>query len=665
MKASDLLRVAILFLFLCCYCELQGQTTIWNEDFSSYPNGTITGTGTGSSPVNWNSQTGAAVNGGLIRANNTSNTGSSTLVNPLIWATNPMNISSYSNVSFTLNTGAFNVNAFENTGDNFSLEYRINGGTWVQVFSLSGSASESINPAYSVSGLSGLTLEIRATFHNTAGDENYTIDNVLVTGNLTIPNQPPVLIATGDQVYCPGTTLPIVETISITDPDDTTAFSIGLQISTGYVQGEDLLTLIGTHPSISSSWSPIEGKLTLTGPALLSEFEAAVSSVQYSSSAISPSGNRGFSITVGDANYLPATGHYYEFVAAMGITWTAARNTAALRTYYGLQGYLATLTSQEEADFSGSQALGVGWIGGSDAATEGQWLWVTGPEAGLNFWNGTAGGSSPNFAFWNTGEPNQSGNEDYAHITHPNVNPNGSWNDLSNTGAASGNYQPQGYVVEYGGMPGDPVLSITAATTIRIDNVVPSASNPLPITVYCAAGIPVPDPAIVLDESDNCDPAPEVTFIGVVSNGGSNPEILTRTYRISDVAGNTTDVYHEISVFPTDILTQPVNNSIVAGQDGVFTVSAQNADTFQWQVSTDGGTSFTAISNGSQFTGTTNNVLTILNADINQQGHLFRVLVSNSLSAGCSPSISDPAQLIIALPSVITNRRITYRVNKN
>lgn len=107
-----------------------------------------------------------------------------------------------------------------------------------------------------------------------------------------------------------------------------------------------------------------------------------------------------------------------------------------------------------------------GLIGGSDAKKEGKWKWVTGPENGTIFWNGLSDGSTPNFAFWNTGEPNQMGDEDYAHITAPNVGIRGAWNDLSNTGSTSGDYQPKGYIVEYGGTPGDPALDLSASTRI-------------------------------------------------------------------------------------------------------------------------------------------------------------------------------------------------------
>ena len=45
------------------------------------------------------------------------------------------------------------------------------------------------------------------------------------------------------------------------------------------------------------------------------------------------SNEKTFSFTIGDANYLPQTDHYYEFVSDIGITWTQARTAAAARNY--------------------------------------------------------------------------------------------------------------------------------------------------------------------------------------------------------------------------------------------------------------------------------------------------------------------------------------------
>jgi gliding motility-associated-like protein len=309
---------------------------------------------------------------------------------------------------------------------------------------------------------------------------------VFLLSNVEAQNVAPVLQATGNQIYCPQTFLPIVTNISITDPDDVGIAAMYIQISSGYVIGQDVLTLTGVHPSITSSWNATEGKLTLTGisgdPTYL-QFKAAIESVVYSNSAINPSGQRIFSITVGQANYLESTGHYYQYVPNIGISWTNARNLAAASTYYGLQGYLATITTVEEVQISGIQAAGAGWIGGSDEANEGIWKWVTGPESGTTFWNGGINGSSPNFAFWNTNEPNNQGNENYAHVTAPGVGQPGSWNDLSNIGGSSGDYQPKGYIVEYGGMPGDPILQISTTSIITI----PVVTN-ITSAVRCGSG---------------------------------------------------------------------------------------------------------------------------------------------------------------------------------
>ncbi|NRD24688.1 T9SS type B sorting domain-containing protein [Winogradskyella litoriviva] len=290
-------------------------------------------------------------------------------------------------------------------------------------------------------------------------------------------NFPPEISIVGNQVYCPGSQMSIVSSVSITDqnPEDTSLSQVFVQISEGYEFGQDNLTLIGNHPNIVAQWNQSEGSLTLLGPATFVEFSNAIESVVFQTSQTVFTQNRQFSINLGDANFLPSTGHYYFYVADTGITWSDARDAAASQTYYGLQGYLATITSEEESQLAGAQSSGTGWIGGSDEEVEGTWKWMTGPEAGQVFWQGVSNGYAPNgmFAFWNTNEPNNLNQEHYAHITDPSIGMMGSWNDLANTGSTDVNnaYHPKGYIVEFGGMPNEPNINLSASSVLIMPRV--------------------------------------------------------------------------------------------------------------------------------------------------------------------------------------------------
>ena len=708
----------------------------------------------------------------------------------------------------------------------------------------------STNGGSSYANISGAT-NATLTVTNAASSQNGNRYRVVVSsrsfscasttsgfGLLTVAstNNPPVVMATGNETYCSdATSIPVVQTISITDADDTTAQNVSIQISSGYIPGEDVLTLTGSHPTITASFNASEGKLTLTGPATLAAFENAISAVVFSSSNANLSGSRGFSISVGDSNYLPSTDHYYEFVPDLGITWTTAEMAAASRTYFGLQGYLANFTSQEEADFAGSQISGAGWIGGSDAAVEGEWRWVTGPEAGTIFWNGLENGSSPNFAFWNNGEPNNQGNEDYAHITDNSIGIPGSWNDLSNTGSSSGAYQPKGYVVEYGGMPGDPVINISASTNITIANPTITSTTPdarcgsgtLTLQATASSGVinwyaaatggsslatgdsfttnsinttttfyvdatengcissPRTPVVATINEEPVADAGPNqqicdgesATLVASASGGSpgysyiwstgettasivvtptgdfsvntlvdytvtvtdqngcedtdsvritvrSNPSVTVETtpsscgidngtitftffdhpsrgaieFSLDDQAsyensvsdGNGTVTYSGLSpgvyslwarwgndecpidlgeftissVSEVTVATQPTDQTVLAGNQATFTTSFNNADIFQWQVSTDGGTTFSSISDGPEYIGATTQSLAVLDAEVSKSGFRYRVLASNS-STTCAPIASNSALLTVQVGTVITNRRITYRIKKN
>ncbi|HWS59651.1 MAG TPA: T9SS type B sorting domain-containing protein, partial [Flavobacterium sp.] len=392
---------------------------------------------------------------------------------------------------------------------------------------------------------------------------------------------PPVITATGNQTYCPGTSMKIVETISITnDPTEPDTDAIYIQISSGYINGQDKLILANptAHSNITTSWDSTAGKLKLYSPTgvkiLYTDFVAAIKDVEFSNSSASPTGTRNFSITIGQANFLPSTGHYYQFVSNIGITWTDAKTAAEALNYYGLKGYLATILSAEEAQISGEQATGAGWIGGTDQETEGTWKWVTGPEAGTVFWNGLANGSTPNFAYWNINEPNQAGDEDYAHIKSNNVAGNpGSWNDLSNFGSPSGDYQPKGFIVEYGGMPGDPSLQISASTTMKMAQLTVTPPNPI-----CATQTTTLQASSSTSTINWYNAATGGNLLHIGTSFTTPPLNSTTTYYIDYSCTTRTPITVTVEPLP---IPNPVtiNRQCDDNQDGIFTFNTTTIET--------------------------------------------------------------------------------------
>lgn len=166
--------------------------------------------------------------------------------------------------------------------------------------------------------------------------------------------------------------------------------------------------------------------------------------------------------------YFEDNQHFYEYVQAPRISWTDARAAAEARSLNGLQGYLATVTSQEENDFILTKLGGWGWMGASDAEEEGIWKWVTGPEAGMEFWMGLGDGIPLNnmYSNWDTSldidEPNNfpigPEGEDYGHFYQ-----NGTWNDYPDNSDFIA-----GYVVEYSGPQGCVPPNFTAIGNITI-----------------------------------------------------------------------------------------------------------------------------------------------------------------------------------------------------
>ena len=375
--------------------------------------------------------------------------------------------------------------------------------------------------------------------------------------------------------YC-STSIPIVAPTKLSIETSIVVKGIKVSFSDGFVYGEDELVYSDAVATISGLWYGTQGYLQLQpkGGAIptISDYLHAIESVVYKNNKQFPtSSTRKVSISLFDSDYLPITQHFYRFVKLPGISWMAARDLAASNgmMYFGLRGYLATITSQEENDFIKTKTTSLGWIGANDETVEGDWRWVTGPEGledsgkGLLFWRGTGGqaqsnpltygslkdpSGAPYYENWNKEfnanppnfEPNNSNNEDYAHIT---VFPQDyahsyKWNDLPNTGSQipTSDFYPAGYLIEFGGMPNDP-KDLKLSETIELQ-VSPVAFKTETIDPICE-GV-----SVTLNQPDNYS-NPVATYLwspdlNIVSKTIANPKVTpsqTTTYTVTAKRG--------------------------------------------------------------------------------------------------------------------------------
>lgn len=267
-----------------------------------------------------------------------------------------------------------------------------------------------------------------------------------------------------------GGSAPVVvdPNITVTDPLENNLSGATVRIKSGFVAGQDVLSFTPTA-HITGSYDANTGVLLLTGTAAPDEYQTALRSVTYQNTSLTPSTTpREILFTIGATHdghtYFPQTGHYYDRFGGPATTWAAALASAGSQTLGGLQGYLATVTSGEENTTLAGLIPAIpinkdAWLGGSDAATEGKWYWVTGPEAGTQFWEGGAGGSAVNgmYVAWAGGYPNVAGASGLSLIKSGTV-----WRDVAD------GLTREYYIVEYGGLSSDGEGTLAAQVTINV-----------------------------------------------------------------------------------------------------------------------------------------------------------------------------------------------------
>lgn len=430
-----------------------------------------------------------------------------------------------------------------------------------------------------------------------------------------------------------------------------------VQISQAYSSGAsgDQLRSTATLPSgVSvSAFNTTTGILVFNGTASASDWQTVLRGVEFkSTTATCYALQRRVTFVAGTVFYNPLTEHFYEYITG-SITWTNSKTSAESKSYFGRAGYLATMSSEAENNFIWKLMSSDGWFGASDemsavntskgttafasqAAVEQKWHWVTGPEKGTQFSNGSTAVTGQ-YAKWAGGEPNNAGGEHYGQFYSGNL---GQWNDLPNTNLP-------GYICEYGDMPGDITSSITISTrNIEIggassgyitggDINVCSGSNSTTLTLNGYTG------SIVRWESSFDNFFTTGTTISSTSASITVTNLTKTTYYravLNSTSPQTCSALPTSSVFlsvkPTKSGTIfAVNNSICAGGTVELTLSGQQGNVNKWQRSTN-NVNWTDISN----------TTTSLNETIASAGtYYYRVEVQ---TPSCGSAVLSDAKII-------------------
>ncbi len=308
------------------------------------------------------------------------------------------------------------------------------------------------------------------------------INNYCVTLDSAIPQ-----IAINSTLdYCSKNSCEIIApSISIARPE---AIIEGAKVyfTANYVQGEDVLHFTPNF-GITGNFDSLTGVLSLGGSATVANYQQVLQTVCYQNSATFPTiGSRNVSFVIGDALFNPDNHHFYRHInSANPVLWSEARSNAENTDYFGLPGYLVTITDQKENNFINAVINSQSWLGATDELVEGEWRWVTGcegeEEGGLGLLFSlqqiNAKGIPVNGSYnnWACVEPNNCcGGENYLHMIAPNnilCGNFGEWNDYPDTGVPYAGAPPvYNYIIEYGCSDDALYNNLSASTIINVGN---------------------------------------------------------------------------------------------------------------------------------------------------------------------------------------------------
>lgn len=109
----------------------------------------------------------------------------------------------------------------------------------------------------------------------------------------------------------------------------------------------------------------------------------------------------------------------------------------------------------------------------------------------------------------------------------------------------------------------------------------------------------------------------------------------------------------EVMTCPVVINTQPEDSVACVGGNASFSIAATSTNTYQWQLSTNGGASWANVTNTGVYNGATTNTLIITGVTTGMSTYMYRCVASNTANA-CSVTTNHAILTVNQPPAILT-----------
>jgi probable HAF family extracellular repeat protein len=239
-----------------------------------------------------------------------------------------------------------------------------------------------------------------------------------------------------------------------------------------------------------------------------------------------------------------------------------------------------------------------------------------------------------------------------------------------------------------------PTLTI-AATTLGMNGqlyqcIINNEAN-IPVTtvpVLLEVGVPptitIPPGNLTVNQGDNANLtvttsgtspiAFQWSHAGIPISGATNatlsltnaqtPTAGSYTVVASNALGTAASTSIVTVILLPDITKQPANVGITAGKNASFSVTATGTPTltYDWQISTNGGNTWSDLANSAPYSGVATSTLLVTNATLGMDLNEFRCVLNNPSNVAVP---SNAALLTVGLPPTIATGPLTQAVNQN